>query len=68
MKAQKLVENEISNLEMIKSENVIKLEKIYRTHKRIYIITEACNGGDLEQFRRARGGFLSEAETRLVMR
>lgn len=53
---------------MLNSENVIKLEKIYRSHKRIYIFTEACNGGDLEQFRRARGGFLTEAETRLIMR
>lgn len=50
------------------SNNILRLNKIYRTHKRIYIITEACNGGDLDNLRRAKGGFLSENETRLIMR
>lgn len=68
MKAARLVENEISNLDLlIKAPNVIRLEKVYRTHRRLYIITEACNGGDLEQLRKSRGGFLSEKETRLIM-
>lgn len=50
------------------SNNILRLDKIYRTHKRIYIITEACNGGDIDNLRRAKGGFLSEKETRLIMR
>jgi serine/threonine protein kinase len=29
---------------------------------------ELCNGGDLEGFRKARGGFLQEQEARLILR
>lgn len=65
--ASRLVENELKNLRIIRSPNVIKLVKHFRTHQRIYILTEACNGGDLEQFLKLRGGRLDECETRLIM-
>ena len=46
--AKRLVENELENLSRVNSSKVIKLVKEYRTHQRIYIFTEACNGGDIE--------------------
>jgi serine/threonine protein kinase len=65
--AQKLIQNEVDNLGKIKSNNVIELKASYKTHSRIYIITEACNGGDLSILKRAQGGKFSEQICRLIL-
>ncbi|CDW74807.1 protein kinase domain containing protein [Stylonychia lemnae] len=66
-RAKTMINNEIINLEKVKNPNLLKLEQVFKTHSRYYIFTEACNGGDLEQFVRAKGGQLSELEARLIM-
>ena len=33
-----------------------------------YLVLEHCNGGDLEDFIKARGGYLMEAEANLILR
>ena len=60
--AQNLVLNEIENLSIISSQQVIRLRKFYKTHSHFYIFTDLCNGGDLNQLKKSRGanGSLSE--------
>ncbi len=65
--AQKLVQNEIVNLGMIRSDHIINLNKTYKTHSNHYIFTELCNGGDLSLLKRAKGQ-LSETESRVILR
>lgn len=66
--AQKLIQNEVVNLSKIHSKRVIELKATYKTHSRIYIITEACNGGDLSLLKRAKSGMFSEEVCRLILR
>ena len=58
------------NLELLGqwSNGVIRSSKTYKTHKSYYIITDFCNGGDLNQLLEAKGGSLTEEETRIVMK
>lgn len=51
----------------LKSNYVIKLTKAYKTHSRVYIITELCNGGDLELLKRSKGR-LKETEARIIIK
>jgi hypothetical protein len=57
----------MTNLGLIKSDKVISLKATYKTHSRIYIITEACNGGDLSLLKEAKGGFIPEAECKIII-
>jgi serine/threonine-protein kinase ULK2 len=60
--------NEIAILSQINSPNVVRLKDSTRTSSNFYLALELCNGGDLNTFVRARGGSLSEQETRIVFR
>lgn len=60
--------NEIAILSQINSPNVVRLKDSTRTASNFYLALELCNGGDLNTFVRARGGSLSEQETRIVFR
>lgn len=44
----------------IKSPYVVALRDATKTMGNYYLAMELCNGGDLENFRRARGGKLHE--------
>jgi len=44
----------------IKSPYVVALRDATKTMGNYYLAMELCNGGDLENFRRARGGQLPE--------
>lgn len=66
-KQEEFVKNEIRNLSLVKSQNVIQLNKTYKTHSSIYIFTELCNGGDVSSLIESRGS-LTESEARLIMR
>ena len=57
----------MENLQFVKSQYVLHLNHSYKTHQRFYIMTELCNGGDLDMLRKAKG-YLGEEECRLVLR
>jgi serine/threonine protein kinase len=44
----------------INSPNVVKLKDATRTGSNFYLAMELCNGGDLKNFVKARGGFICE--------
>ena len=49
-KASKYLENEISILKDVNHPNIIKIYDVKETLKDVYIITEYCNGGTLDNF------------------
>jgi len=65
-RGEQLIKNEISNLQMIQSKGVIQLAQFYKTHQAYYIFCDYCNGSDLSQIIRAKGGFLCEEAARLI--
>lgn len=52
----------------IHSPYVVALKDATKTSNNYYLAMELCNGGDLDGFRKARGGFLKEPEARLILR
>ncbi|XP_078076859.1 serine/threonine-protein kinase 33 isoform X1 [Mustelus asterias] len=63
----KLLEREVSILKLVDHEHIIHLEEVFETPKRVYLVTEVCEGGELSTIlhRKKR---LSEKETRHVIR
>lgn len=47
---------------------VVSLKDCTKTEKNYYICMEFCNGGDLESFKKIRGGYLKEHEARFIIR
>ncbi len=64
--AERNVEKEILNLEMIQSKGVINLIETIKTKNFYYIFIEYCNGGDLSMLLKSREAPLSEEECRLI--
>jgi serine/threonine protein kinase len=64
--AERNVEKEILNLEMIQSKGVINLIEKIKTNNTYYIFIEYCNGGDLSMLLKSREVPLSEEECRLI--
>ena len=62
-KLTELVQTEIQVLKRCHSENVIKYIDSFSNDKNVYIFTEFCNGGDMEQYLDKKG-FLPEDEAR----
>ena len=58
---------EVDALQMISSEHVVKLIKPYKSKQRHYLITELCNGGDLQGLVNLRKQ-LSEDDARMIIR
>jgi serine/threonine protein kinase len=52
----------------IKSPYVVALKDATKTGSNYYLCMEFCNGGDLQNFVQARGGYLKENEARLILR
>ena len=48
--AKKSIEKEISILKILNHKNIIKLYEIIETTKKIYLVTEYCDGGDLFEY------------------
>lgn len=42
----------------IRSDYVVALRDATKTASNFYLVMELCNGGDLDQLRRAKGGYL----------
>ena len=51
----------------IKSPYVVALNDATKTFNNYYLAMEMCNGGDLDNYRKLRGGFLKEKEARLIL-
>ncbi|XP_069753560.1 serine/threonine-protein kinase 33 isoform X2 [Narcine bancroftii] len=64
--AVKLLEREVSILKQVDHEHIIHLEEVFETPKRMYLVTEVCEGGELSAIlhRKKR---LTENETRHVI-
>jgi serine/threonine protein kinase len=52
----------------IQSNYVVQLKDVTKTANNYYLLMELCNGGDLENYTKVRGGFLKEKEARLILR
>ena len=67
-KPHDLLVNEIEIMTEIKNKNVVGLVTATKTLSNYYLVMEMCNGGDLEKFMKARGGYLTEPEARLILK
>uniref|UniRef100_A0A4W3J873 Serine/threonine kinase 33 n=1 Tax=Callorhinchus milii TaxID=7868 RepID=A0A4W3J873_CALMI len=61
-----LLEREVSILKRVNHEYIIHLEEVYETPKRMYMVTELCEGGELSGILQ-RKKFFNEKETRHVI-
>lgn len=61
------LQNEIAIMAEIDSPYVISLKDATKTPNNFYLALELCNGGDLENFRKLRGGYLLENEARILI-
>lgn len=49
------------------SKSMVQLHQVYKSHERMYFITDYCNGGDLEKFRTLRLE-INEQECQLIVK
>lgn len=63
-KLKELVKTEITVLQRCLNDNVIRYIDSFTTDKHVYILTEFCNGGDLEEYLKKKGKRLCEEEAR----
>lgn len=59
-KDMKNLQNECAIQASIDSPYVVKLKDATQTKNNYYLAMELCNGGDLDQYRKSRGGYLCE--------
>ncbi|XP_077142733.1 serine/threonine-protein kinase 33 [Ranitomeya variabilis] len=64
--AVKLLEREVSILKRVNHDHLIHLEEVFETPKRVYLVMELCEGGELQTILH-RKKLLSESETRHVI-
>ncbi|XP_051889953.1 serine/threonine-protein kinase 33-like [Pristis pectinata] len=64
--AVKMLEREIAILKMVNHEHVIKLEEVYETTKKVYLVIEFCKLGELKRIL-AEKGHLTESETKHII-
>ncbi|XP_073460076.1 serine/threonine-protein kinase 33 [Aquarana catesbeiana] len=62
----KLLEREVSILKRVNHEHIIHLEEVFETPKRMYLVMELCEGGELQKILLRRKHF-SETETRHII-
>ena len=67
-KPHDLLVNEIEIMTEIKDKNVVGLVTATKTLSNYYLVMEMCNGGDVDGFMKARGGYMSEPEARLILK
>ncbi|XP_029001310.1 serine/threonine-protein kinase 33 isoform X2 [Betta splendens] len=63
----KMLEQEINILKQVNHACVIQLKEVYNTANMIYLVTELCTGGELNQLLRQKKYF-TEDETRHIIR
>ncbi|XP_041131268.1 serine/threonine-protein kinase 33-like isoform X1 [Polyodon spathula] len=64
--AVKLLEREVSILKRVNQEHIIHLEEVFETPKRMYLVTELCEGGELKEILQRNKRF-TENETRHII-
>lgn len=64
--ALKLLEREVSILKRVHHEHIIRLKEVFETSKKMYLIMELCEGGELADELKEKGTF-SEDETRTIV-
>ncbi|KAG8507228.1 Serine/threonine-protein kinase 33 [Galemys pyrenaicus] len=64
--AVKLLEREVSILKCVKHEHIIHLEQVFETPKKMYLVMELCEDGELKEILDQKGHF-SENETRWII-
>jgi len=67
-KSHEYLMNEITIMQEMRAVNVVSLISATKTQSNYYLVMEYCNGGDLEGFIRARGGYLTEPEAKVILR
>ncbi|XP_057605568.1 serine/threonine-protein kinase 33 isoform X2 [Hippopotamus amphibius kiboko] len=64
--AVKLLEREVTILKSVKHEHIIHLEQVFETPKKMYLVMELCEDGELKEILDRKGHF-SENETRWII-
>ncbi|XP_012509641.1 PREDICTED: serine/threonine-protein kinase 33 [Propithecus coquereli] len=64
--AVRLLEREVNILKSVKHEHIIHLEQIFETPKKMYLVLELCEDGELKEILNRKGHF-SENETRWII-
>ncbi|XP_062950120.1 serine/threonine-protein kinase 33 isoform X3 [Cynocephalus volans] len=64
--AVKLLEREVNILKSVKHEHIIHLEQVFETPKKMYLVMELCEDGELKEILERKGHF-SENETRWII-
>uniref|UniRef100_A0A8C3VZF9 Serine/threonine-protein kinase 33 n=1 Tax=Catagonus wagneri TaxID=51154 RepID=A0A8C3VZF9_9CETA len=64
--AVKLLEREVNILKSVRHEHIIQLEQVFETPKKMYLVMELCENGELKEIL-ARKGHFSENETRWII-
>ncbi|XP_072475607.1 serine/threonine-protein kinase 33 [Notamacropus eugenii] len=64
--AVKLLEREVNILKSVNHEHIIHLERVFETPKRMYLVMELCEDGELKEVLNSKGHF-SENETRQII-
>ncbi|XP_015419219.1 PREDICTED: serine/threonine-protein kinase 33 isoform X2 [Myotis davidii] len=64
--AVKLLEQEVNILKSVKHEHIIHLEQVFETPKKMYLVMELCEDGELREILKRKEHF-SENETRWII-
>uniref|UniRef100_A0A8B9PZ96 Serine/threonine kinase 33 n=1 Tax=Apteryx owenii TaxID=8824 RepID=A0A8B9PZ96_APTOW len=64
--AMKLLEREVSILKRVNHDHIIHLEEVFETPKRMYLVMELCEDGELKKILHSKGHF-TENETRHII-
>ncbi|XP_060118725.1 serine/threonine-protein kinase 33 [Heteronotia binoei] len=64
--AVKLLEREVNILKRVNHEHIIHLEEVFETPKRMYLVMELCEDGELKEILQRKGQF-TENETRHIV-
>lgn len=62
------LEREVEILQLFNHEHVVKLKDIKATDNHYYLIFEFCNGGDLANYRKLKGGRVDHTMVRYLLR
>lgn len=62
----KHLEREVSIMKQVKHEHIIHLEEVFETPKRMYLVTELCEGGDLKDLLQKNKHFTEEETRRII--
>lgn len=65
--AVKLLEREVSILKRVDHEHIIHLDQVFETSRKMYLVMELCEQGELADVLKARGSF-SEDEAREIIK